>query len=241
MLGNLRLRHRRVLVVIEGVYSVDGDIPNLPAFIEVKARHKALLMVDEAHSIGTLGQTGGGIREHFGVPSAAVDIWMGTLSKAFASAGGYVAGSKALVQYLKYTAPGFVFSVGLSPPNTAAALASIRVMLREPERLAVLRERSARFGELAKERGLDIGCSKDTPVVPVIVGPSVDCIRLSQDLLRLHRIHVHPMVYPAVPEGQARLRFFLTSAHTEAQLLSTADAVQKELHRIRSETSAAAH
>eukprot|EP00667_Euglena_gracilis_P000082 EG_transcript_82 len=239
MLTSLRLKYRRVLIVIEGVYSVDGDIPDVPAFIKVKDRHKALLMVDEAHSIGVLGRTGCGIREHFNLDPKSVDVWMGTLSKAFASAGGYVGGTKALVQYLKYTAPGFVFSVGLSPPNAAAALASIQVMLREPQRLATLKDRSNRFCALAKERGLDTGPSKDTPVVPVIVGPSMDCIRLSQDLLRLHRIHSHPMVYPAVAEDKARLRFFITSVHTEEQLVRTADAVAQELRRIRAEGAAA--
>ena len=112
LLAELRGEYRRVLVAIEGVYSMDGDIPDLPRFIEVKKRHKAFLMVDEAHSIGVLGPHGRGIGEHFDVDPADVDIWMGTLSKAFGSCGGYIAGCKALVEYLKYTAPGFVFSVG---------------------------------------------------------------------------------------------------------------------------------
>jgi len=109
-----------VLIAIEGVFSMDGDIPDLPRFIEVKRRHKALLYVDEAHSIGTLGAHGGGIGDHFGTDAADVDIWMGTLSKSLASCGGYVAGSADLVRYLKYTAPGFIYSVGLPPPSAAA-------------------------------------------------------------------------------------------------------------------------
>ena len=128
-----RHEYRRVLLVIEGVYSMDGDFPDLPRFIEVKKRHKALLMIDEAHSLGVLGHHGAGIGEHFDVNRSDVDIWMGTMSKALGSCGGYIAGSRALVEFLKYTAPGFVFSVGLPAAAAAAALASIRI-LEDPTR-----------------------------------------------------------------------------------------------------------
>jgi len=239
MLTELRLQYNRALVIIEGIYSVDGDIPELPAFIEVKKRHKALLMVDEAHSIGVLGRRGGGIGEHYNVEMADVDIWMGTLSKAFASVGGYIAGRHSLVEYLKYSAPGFVFSVGMSPANAAAALASIQVMLREPNRVQRVVEQGRRFCALCQARGLDTGPSQDTPVVPVIVGNSFVCIRLSQNLLLHHQINVHPMVYPAVPEDGARLRFFVTAVHTDEQLLRTVDAVVTELQRLRSTDEAA--
>jgi 8-amino-7-oxononanoate synthase len=117
ILRKSRPHFRRALVVIEGIYSMDGDIPDVPEFIRIKKRHGTFLMVDEAHSIGVLGKCGRGIVEHFGINPADVDLWMGTLSKSFASCGGYIAGSRALVEYLKYTAPGFVYSVGMSPPN----------------------------------------------------------------------------------------------------------------------------
>ena len=123
-----RGKFERVLLVIEGIYSMDGDMPDLPRFIEVKRRHKAFLMIDEAHSFGVLGERGFGIGEHFAVAAADVDIWMGTLSKALASCGGYIAGSRALVQYLKYTTPGFLYSVGLSPADAGAALAALRLL-----------------------------------------------------------------------------------------------------------------
>ena len=125
---DLRGEYRRVLIAIEGVYSMDGDIADLPHFVEVKKQHKAFLMVDEAHSAGVLGAHGRGIGEYFDVNPADVDLWMGTLSKSFGSCGGYIAGSKAVVEYLKYTAPGFVYSVGISPSNAAASLASIRLL-----------------------------------------------------------------------------------------------------------------
>ena len=173
-----RRRYKRVLIVIEGVYSMDGDIPDLPKFIEVKKRHKAFLMVDEAHSLGVLGENGRGIGEYYGINTASVDLWMGTISKSFASCGGYIAGCRAVVRYLKYTAPAFVYSAGMSPANTAAALAAIRKLKAEPERVKCLHSLSKLFLELAGDRGLDTGTSKDSAVIPVIVGNSVRCIQL---------------------------------------------------------------
>ena len=231
LLREYRHEYRRVLVVIEGVYSMDGDIPDLPKFVEVKNRHKALLMIDEAHSIGTIGKTGHGIAEYHGVDPQDVEIWMATLSKTFGSCGGYISGCKALVEYLKYTAPGFVFSVGLSPPNTAAAMASLRLLKSEPQRVTRLQERSRLLLELAKQNGLNTGMSHDSPVVPIILGNSIDALKLSQGLLE-HGINVQPILYPAVEESAARLRFFVTSNHTEEQIRTTVDAMAEELKKI---------
>jgi 7-keto-8-aminopelargonate synthetase-like enzyme len=220
----VRAQHRRALVVIEGVYSADGDIPDLERFVEVKRRHHAMLMVDEAHSIGVLGATGRGIAEHAGVNARDVEIWMGTLSKSLASCGGYIAGSAALVEYLKYTSPGFVYSVGIPPSNAAAALAALRKLQHEPERVQTLHDRAARFLALCKLAGLDTGESGGTPVVPVIVGDSLRAARLSAMLFE-RGINVQPMVAPAVPEHLARLRFFIAATHTEEQLADTVRAV----------------
>jgi 8-amino-7-oxononanoate synthase len=217
MLGRVRERHRRALVLIEGAYSADGDAPDLRRFVEVKERHAALLMVDEAHSIGVLGATGRGIAEATGVDPRRVDIWMGTLSKSLASCGGYIAGSAALVQYLKYTSPGFVYSVGMPPSNAAAALAALRKLQAEPWRVAVLRERAAYFLMRCREEGLDTGASGGTAVIPVIVGDSLRAARLSAMLLDAG-INVQPMVAPAVANDQARLRFFISCEHTEEEL-----------------------
>ncbi len=231
LLQEYRHEYRRVLIVIEGVYSMDGDIPHLPSFIEVKKRHQALLMIDEAHSMGTIGVRGRGIGEYFDVDRADVDIWMGTLSKTFGSCGGYIGGGKELVEYLKYTAPGFVYSVGLSPPATAAALASCRLLEAEPERVARLQQRAKLFLSLAQARKLNTGMSKDSPVVPIILGNSMHCLALSRALFA-RGINVQPILYPAVEESAARLRFFITSEHTEAQIRSTVEAVVEELERI---------
>ncbi|HPP54266.1 MAG TPA: aminotransferase class I/II-fold pyridoxal phosphate-dependent enzyme, partial [Thermoguttaceae bacterium] len=232
ILRRYRHEYRRVLLVIEGVYSMDGDIPDLPRFIEVKNRHKALLMIDEAHSIGTIGPRGRGISDYFGVPAPEVEIWMGTLSKTFGSCGGYIAGAKALVEYLKYTAPGFVYSVGMPPPAVAAALAALHILETQPERTHRLQQRARLFLDLAKQRGLNTGTSRDSPVVPVILGNSVHSLLLSR-ALRDRGINVQPILYPAVEESAARLRFFLTCLHTEEQIRYTIDAVCEELEKIR--------
>jgi 8-amino-7-oxononanoate synthase len=231
LLEEVRHDYRRVLVVVEGVYSMDGDYPDLPKFLEVKERHKAIMMVDEAHSIGTMGATGRGIAEHFGVTAREGDLWMGTLSKSFGSCGGYIAGCKEVIEYLKYTAPGFVYSVGISPSNAAAALAALRLLKQQPERVAQLKDRSRLFLELAREHGLNTGMSKDSPVVPVIIGNSLHALQLSRRLFE-RGINVQPILYPAVEEEAARLRFFITSTHTEAQIRQSVEAVAEEAARI---------
>ncbi|MEM6363828.1 MAG: aminotransferase class I/II-fold pyridoxal phosphate-dependent enzyme [Planctomycetota bacterium] len=222
MLSALRDQYRRVLIIVEGVYSMDGDFADVPKFIEIKQRHQAMLMVDEAHSFGTMGETGHGIAEHFGINARDVDIWMGTLSKSGASCGGYIAGGKALVELLRYTAPGFVFSVGMPPAQAAAAIAALDVLSREPRRVERLRRNSELFLNLCRESGLDTGDSSGTPVVPIITGNSLVALRLS-NRLRKDGINVQPILYPAVDESAARLRFFITSEHTEEQIRFTAD------------------
>lgn len=232
MLTEIRGRFRRVLIVIEGVYSQDGDIPDLPAIIEVKKQHKALLMIDEAHSVGVLGATGGGVGEYFGVDRADVELWSGTMSKALAGCGGYVAGSRDLIRFLKYTAPGFVYSVGITPANAAASLAALRQMRSEPEVFERLRGLSRMFLELAKEAGIDTGDSHDTPVVPCIIGDSMKTLTLSNALLR-RGINVNPILHPAVPEDKARLRFFITTCHTEEQIRYAVKVLAEELAILR--------
>ena len=217
MLAELRPTHRRAIVVIEGAYSADGDVPDLARFVEVKQRRGALLMVDEAHSLGVVGATGRGIAEMAGVSPTSIDILMGTLSKSLASCGGYIGGSAALIEYLKYTAPGFVYSVGITPPNAAAAVAALRLLEAEPERVSRVRANADRFRTLAREAGLDTGRSAGTGVIPVIIGDSLRAVRLSQALFE-RGVNVQPMISPSVPNDEARLRFFVSSEHTDAQL-----------------------
>jgi len=231
LLTQCRLQYERVLIVVEGLYSMDGDIPDLPHFVEIKRRHRAFLMVDEAHSLGVLGRGGRGIQEHFDLSGGDVDIWMGTLSKALASCGGYIAGERALVEHLKCAAPGFVYSVGMPPPAAAASLAALRLLNAEPQRSQALQARGRQFLEAARARGIDTGLSIGLSVIPAITHSSLKAARLSEALFR-RKINVQPIVYPAVQERSARLRFFISSEHTEAQIHTTVEALAEEMRRL---------
>jgi len=232
LLRDLRSQYRRVVVAIEGVYSMDGDYPDLPKFIEIKKRHDALLYVDEAHSLGTMGPGGRGICDFFGVDPSEGDLWMGTISKALGAGGGYLAGRERLIRYLGYTTPAFVFSTACSPPNAAAALEGLRVIQREPWRVTRLRERSELFLKLAHDCDLDTGASADTPVIPVILGSSTRAILASQMLLE-RGINARPILYPAVRESAARVRFFLTAEHTEEQIVRTVETLADVVAAVR--------
>jgi len=234
ILADARPRHGRALLVIEGHYSMDGDVPDLAAFVAVTRRHRAWLMVDEAHALGVLGPRGFGSADHAGIDPNEVDIWMGTLSKSLVSCGGYIAGRKELIGYLKRMAPGFVFSVGIAPPVAAAALAAVEILEREPHRVHRLNERAAQFLHLARDGGLDVGGSIGAAIVPIITGSSIGAARLSQALFR-RGINVQPILYPAVPERAARLRFFLTADHTENQVRDAAAMLIEEARAVASE------
>ena len=234
ILADARPRHGRALLVIEGHYSMDGDVPDLAAFVAVARRHRAWLMVDEAHALGVLGPRGFGSADHAGIDPNEVDIWMGTLSKSLVSCGGYIAGRKELIGYLKRMAPGFIFSVGIAPPVAAAALAAVEILEREPHRVHRLNERAAQFLHLARDGGLDVGGSIGAAIVPIITGSSIGAARLSQALFR-RGINVQPILYPAVPERAARLRFFLTADHTENQVRDAAAMLIEEARAVASE------
>ncbi len=236
LLGEARPRNGHMLLVIEGHYSMDGDVPDLPAFIVAARRHRAWLMVDEAHALGVLGPRGFGTADRFGINPGAVDIWMGTLSKSLVSCGGYIAGSGELIDYLKLVAPGFVFSVGMAPSAAAAALAALELLEREPERVGRLNDRATLFLRLAREGGLDVGGSIGASIVPIITGGSIRAGRLAQAMFR-RGVNVQPILYPAVPERAARLRFFLTSEHSEQQVRETVRVLLEESRRIAAEPS----
>ncbi|GJE28590.1 aminotransferase class I/II-fold pyridoxal phosphate-dependent enzyme [Methylobacterium organophilum] len=236
LLAATRHEHRRALIVIEGLYSMDGDTPDLAAFVALKERYDCWLMVDDAHGLGVLGRTGAGLHEHCGVDPSAVDIWMGTLSKTLSTCGGYIAGPSALVEYLKCTAGGFLYSVGLSPPLAAAAETALNLLHAEPERVERLRRNGALFLASAKKLGLDVGTSLGLAVIPVIVGDSLKAVTLS-DRLFARGINVQPIIHPAVPERASRLRFFITSEHTPEQIKDTVNAVAEELAALQTGAS----
>ncbi|MFE2746272.1 aminotransferase class I/II-fold pyridoxal phosphate-dependent enzyme [Streptomyces scopuliridis] len=221
LLAEQRPLHQRVVVAVEGVYSMDGDLADLPALVELRRRHDVLLYLDEAHSVGVLGATGAGAAEHWGIPGDEVDIRMGTLSKALASCGGYIAGAEPLVTHLRHTTPGFIYSVGMPPSAAAAALAALERLRQDPALAATARARAARFRQRARETGLNTGLSTDgSCVVPVITGDAATALRLA-DRMRQRGVNVQPFTPPAVENHQSRLRFFVTARHSEREIDET--------------------
>jgi 8-amino-7-oxononanoate synthase len=231
VLAGIRHKFERVLIVVEGLYSMDGDAPDLPRLIDIKKRFNAWLMVDEAHALGVLGRRGYGLFEHFDADPRDVDIWMGTLSKTLAACGGYIAGSSSLVDYIRCMAGAFVYSVGMPPVVAAAAAKALELMYREPERVATLQKNAAHFLDCAKSKNLDTGFAGGTAVTPVVVGDSLGAVILSQELSR-RGVNVQPVIYPAVPPKSARLRFFVTAEHTRQDIETTLDIVADEIARL---------
>ena len=223
-----RGKHKNVMILVEGLYSMDGDFPDLPRLISIKKRYGAWLMIDEAHSLGVLGKTGRGVAEHFGVDPREVDIWMGTLSKTLGSCGGYICGNAGLIDLLRHHSPGYVYSVGLSPPLAAASLVALETLKAEPERVRRLQENGRFFLEEARKAGLDVLTSAGYSVIPVVVGCPVRAVRLTESLLE-SGVNALPIIFPAVPMKAARLRFFLTSKHTPEQIRAAIKATAEEL------------
>lgn len=229
LLERERHKYRRTLVLVEGLYSMDGDYPDLPGLLELQKKHQFILMVDEAHSLGVLGETGRGLAELQSVPRNQGDvIWMGTLSKSMASCGGYLAGSHNFINFLKHSLPGFVYSVGLTPPNAASALTALRILRREPQRVQRLRDVSKHFQDLLKAADLDMGSCAGIAIFPVFLDDPHEVMKVNEQL-HLAGVEGSGIVYPAVPKSQSRLRFFLSNLHTEEQLERAVQALQKIL------------
>jgi len=208
------------LVVVDSVYSMDGDIAPLPALREVCDAHGALLMVDEAHALGTVGRTGRGIEEHFEHRHLA-DVKVGTLSKGIPSVGGWVAASADLVHHLRYAARPFLFSAALPAAQAAAALESLRILEAEPWRAEHVQRESRHFRELVRAGGMDVGDSR-TAVVPLVIGTDLQAYEYAT-ACRDGRVVGLPVVTPAVPTNTARLRIAITAAHTREHVEHAAD------------------
>lgn len=232
LLSASRGRFGHCLIVTEGLFSMDGDGPDLQRLIDIKRRHGAWLMIDEAHALGVLGPTGRGLAEHCGVDPADVDIWMGTLSKTLVSCGGYVAGPSSLIEHLKYSAPGMVYSVGIAPPACVAALTALDIMLREPARVGALQRAGRRFCDALAASGHDVGESWGHGVTPLILGDSLVTVLLAARLEASGILSV-PVIPPGVPERSARLRFFLSSGHDAEDLAATVATVTDALDQVR--------
>ncbi|QDV71292.1 8-amino-7-oxononanoate synthase [Rosistilla carotiformis] len=218
LLAENRGKFERVLILVEGVYSMDGDIPDLPRLIDIKRRYKALLMVDEAHSFGIIGPNGLGVTDYFDFDPHDVDIYFGSLSKSFGTCGGYIAGPKPLIAMLKYFAPGvLLYGAAPTPANTAAGLEALRIMRAEPQRARRLVDNARYFVQRAKAAGLDTYNSHDSAVVPLMCRDSELALWLSMALFG-QGICAYPMLHPIVPRDKSRLRFFINTFHTHQQL-----------------------
>jgi 8-amino-7-oxononanoate synthase len=196
-------------------------------------------MIDDAHGLGVLGDHGLGSFEHFNVDPRRVDIWIGTLSKALAASGGFVAGTSTLIEYLKHNAGGFVFSVALAPAFAAAALSAYQLLINGRERVLRLRNNARLFSRVARSKGLNIGTSVGEAIIPVIIGDSLEAVAISSNLLR-RGVNVQPIIHPAVSEGEERLRFFLSSEHSSHDIEFTVSCLAEEIKRAKGGTALAA-
>jgi 7-keto-8-aminopelargonate synthetase-like enzyme len=229
-----RPRAKRALIVVEGLYSMDGDMPDLKRVVDLKRKHDAWLMVDEAHSIGVLGASGRGIAEHFGIDPAEIDFIIGTLSKTFAASGGFIAGRKTVIEWLRFTLPASMFSVGLSPVIATAVREGLSILKNEPWRTARVQDNSRFFVEEARARDLDVGSAAGAGVVSIQF-PSYDvCMQAAETLLQAG-YYAPPIPMMAVPKNKPRIRFFLSALHTHADITGALDvlaaAMARHVHR----------
>jgi len=217
------------LVVSDSVFSMDGDIIDFPRMVDLCQKYHAYLMIDEAHSVGVLGETGRGIEEYFGMPGS-IDIKMGTLSKTIPSVGGYVAGNRDLISYLRHASRAYIFSAALPPAQAAAAKAAFEVILDEPWRIKKLNQNSRQFIEGLKGAGFDT-LYTETAIVPVICGTDDAAFEMTRTC-QTHDIFVLPVVSPAVPPGLARLRATVTAAHEPEDIQRAMDVIIKAGHEM---------
>ncbi len=221
--------NRPKLIAVESVYSMDGTVADLPAIVELAKRFNALTYVDEVHAVGMYGATGAGIAERDGVADQ-IDILQGTLAKAFGVMGGYMAGSRTLVDFVRSFAPGFIFTTALSPVLTAAALASVKVVARSPDLRTRHQDVIQYTRRLFRREGIPVLPSK-THILPVLVGCPVRAKRVSDGLLRNHGIYVQAINHPTVDKGTERLRITPSPHHTREMADALVSAVRQELER----------
>ncbi len=210
------------MVIADSVFSMDGDIIDLPTMVSLCKKYNAWLMIDEAHSVGVLGEKGTGIEEHFNM-YGAIDIKMGTLSKTIPSVGGYVAAKTEIVNYLRHASRAYIFSAALPPAQAAAANEAFKVILDEPERIVRLNENTKQFIGGLKSLGFDTMLT-ETAIVPVLCGEDEKAFALTRDCQH-NDVFVLPVVSPAVPEGLARLRATVTAAHEPSEIERAMDVI----------------
>jgi 8-amino-7-oxononanoate synthase len=217
-----RSKAKRVLIVVEGLYSMDGDVADLPRLFDIRNRYDAWLMVDEAHSIGVLGANGRGLSEHFGTDANEIDFIVGTLSKTFAASGGFIAGRKYVIDWLRFTLPAFVYSVGLSPMIAAAVRQGLAIIDAEKWRIKRLQENSRHFLAEANLRQLDAGAAIGAGIITLQFPGSDSCMRAAQKLLAAG-YYAPPIAQIGVPKDKPRIRFFVSTEHTHDEITDALD------------------
>jgi 8-amino-7-oxononanoate synthase len=203
------------LIVVDGVFSMEGDIADLPEIVRLAKKYGARVMVDDAHGIGVLGANGRGTAEHFGVEDQ-VDLIMGTFSKSFATLGGFIAGEEAVIHYLKHFSRELIFSASMPPAAVAATIKALEIIQREPKRRARLWEIASRMHKEYRRLGFDIGTC-ETPVIPILVGEDLDTFRFWKGLFD-NGVFANPAISPAVPKGKGIIRTSYTATHTDQQM-----------------------
>ena len=217
------------LIVVDGVFSMEGDIIQLPELVRLAQQYGAAVMVDDAHSIGVLGQNGSGTASHFGLTDQ-VHLIMGTFSKSLASLGGFIASDAATIDYLKHNSRPLIFSASMSPANAAAVMAAVDIMVAEPQRIQRLWHNTERMKTGLLRLGFDLGDS-ETPILPVYCRDLMSTFRMTRGLEQ-EGVFVNPVVSPAVQPGQELIRISLMATHTDAQIdfaLDKLGKVAKEL------------
>ncbi|MGA2406000.1 MAG: aminotransferase class I/II-fold pyridoxal phosphate-dependent enzyme [Bacteroidales bacterium] len=224
--NKLKLCHkdRIKLIVVDGIFSMEGDIINLPEVVKLAKHYGASIMVDDAHSLGVLGKNGSGTSSHFGLTDK-VDLIMGTFSKSFASLGGFIASDKEVINYIKHNSRTLIFSASMTPSSAAAVLASIEIMENEPERIQHLWDLTALAINGFKTAGFDTGKS-ETPIIPLFIRDDIKALQLTQNLLA-DGIFVNPVVSPAVPKKDCLIRYSLMATHTKEQVEISIEKITK--------------
>lgn len=226
VLANARANHPRggIMVIVDGVFSMEGDIIDLPGVVKLAQRYNARVLVDDAHAIGVLGKTGAGTAEHFGLREQ-VDLTVGTFSKSFASQGGFVAGNKQVIEYIKHFARALIFSASITPASAAAVLEALKICKEEPNRRENLWANARRMQKELRTLGFDIGKTA-TPVIPIVVGADLDCFAFWKALYD-NGVFANPAVSPAVPPGKAMIRTSYTATHTNEHLDRVLEVLEK--------------
>ena len=206
---------RDKLIVVDGIFSMEGDIANLPEIVSLAKKYGARIMVDDAHSIGVLGKNGRGTAEHFGLENE-VDLIMGTYSKSLASIGGFISGSADIIHYIKHIARSFIFSASPPPASVASVSAALDIIKNEPERREKLWKNTRKMLKGFKELGFEVGASQ-TPIIPIVVGEDQDAFIMAM-MLQEEGVFANVAVTPAVPAGRALIRTSYMATHTDEQL-----------------------